>query len=267
MRNCLAIGLVTCGLFGSLQSTKAQESVLAELYGQGVHAYFSGQPQVAHEYLTTAVEQGIRDPRAYFFRGLAYTQLGRPDEAKMDFEKGAELETSGADRIYPVGRSLQRVQGRVRLDVEKYRQMARLAALKRDMKAKAVRYEQLKNAEGEVLRDPNRPAPPKSEELVGPPAANASDPFGGGATPAEPEATTAPPVAEVTDPATPGADPLDPGNDTPAMPPMDESDPFGGGDDPFGAPPADDATIDPFGDDPAADDAPAMDADDDPFAP
>lgn len=258
MRNCLAIGLVVFGLLGGLRSTEAQDSVLAELYGHGVHAYFSGQYQDAHEYLTTAVEQGTRDPRAYYFRGLSYTKLGRPDEAKMDFEKGAELETSGADRVYPIGRSLQRVQGRTRLDVEKHRQMARLIALKRDTKARAVRYEQLKNAEGEVLRDPNRPEPAKSEDLVGPPAADASDPFGGGATQPKPEVTTAPPPAEVTDPAS-GADVFGAGDDTPPLPalPVDESDPFG-------APAADDANTDPFGDDPpATEDPPAMA--DDPF--
>ena len=259
MRNYLTIGLVTFGVLAGLGSAEAQDSVLAELYGHGVHAYFSGQYEEAHEYLTTAVDQGTLDPRTYYFRGLSYTRLGRPDEAKMDFEKGAELETSGADRIYPVGRSLQRVQGRMRLTVEKHRQTARLVALKRDLKARAARYEQIKNAEGEVLRDPSRPAPAKAEELVGPAAASPNDPFGSDAAEAAPEVTTAPPAAEVTDPAS-GADVFGAGDEPDTSPmPAGESDPFGDpSGDPFGDPAPDDANTDPFGDDP-----PAMD--DDPF--
>lgn len=268
MRTHLAIGLAVAGIFAGLQTSLAQDSVLAEMYGYGVHSFFAGDYEEAHEYLTTAVDQGSRDPRVYFFRGLTYTRLGRPDEAKMDYEKGAELETSGADRVYPVGRSLQRVQGSLRLQVEKHRRVARLVALKRDLKAKAARYEQLKNAEGEVLRNPNRPEPTAAENLVGPPpATDETDPFGAGATAAEPEvaATPAAPAA-ATEPA---ADTT--GGETPApATPMDDSDPFGedAGDtsDPFGTDPAptNDEATDPF-----ADDAPAMEDDGgggDPFA-
>jgi len=267
MRNYLAIGLAAVGLFVGLRTSAAQDSIINEFYGYGVHAYFSGEYEQAHDFLTTVVEQGSRDPRVYYFRGLSYSHLGRPNQATMDFEKGAELETGGADRVYPIGRSLQRVQGKLRLSVEKHRRVARLVALKRDMKMRAERYENLRNAEGEVLRDPTRPAPTKAEDLVGPaPATDQSDPFGAGVAAAEPEVTTAP--SATGGDAAEGSDTF--GGDSeetiPAEPmPASDTDPFGdGGGDPFGdAPAVDDAENDPFADDP-----PAMeDGDDtDPFS-
>ena len=264
MRN-LAIGLAVVGLFAGLRTTAAQDSVIAEIYGYGVHAYFSGDYQEAHDYLTTAVDQGSRDPRVYYFRGLSYSRLGRPDEAKMDFEKGAQLETGGADRVYPVGRSLQRVQGKLRLSVETHRRVARLVALKRNMKMQAERYEQLQNAEGEVLRDPNRPAPTKAEDLVGPaPAADQSDPFGAGAAAAPPAVAAPPPAAGADDAG--GADAFGGGTTEEAMPTEEgESDPFGtgGGDTPGTDPAPGDAENDPFSDDAPAGDPPAMDGGDD----
>ena len=60
---------------------QAQDFLLAELYGQGVHHFFAREFEEAHEVLTSCIEQGSRDPRCYYFRGLTYTRLGRPDEA------------------------------------------------------------------------------------------------------------------------------------------------------------------------------------------
>lgn len=189
MRSYVAIGFAVIGLLAARPADSfAQDSVLAELYGHGVHAYFAGNYQDAHTYLTTAIDQGTRDPRTFYFRGLAYTALGRPDEAKTDFQKGAELETTGADRVYPVSTSLQRVQGTSRIEIERQRQLARLAARTRTVRASQARYEQLQNAEGQVLRNPSRPQPASAKELVGtPPAQDTSDPFGGDAQPVEPE--------------------------------------------------------------------------------
>src|SRR5688500_4313620 len=117
MNRSLVFGAVL--LVGVLAgSACAQEAVLAELYGQGVHAYFARDLRTAHAVLTNAIEQGSRDPRCYYFRGLTYASLGRPDEAEADFKVGAKVETGSADRIYPVADSLQRVQGRTRLQIE-----------------------------------------------------------------------------------------------------------------------------------------------------
>ena len=201
MRIYLAIGFAAISLFAvSPTDAVAQDSVLAELYGHGVHSYFAGQHQDAHRYLTTAIDQGTQDPRTYYFRGLAYAALGRPDEARADFQKGAELETRGADRVYPVSHSLQRVQGTTRIAIERQRQEARLAARTRTAKASQARYEQLRGAEEQVLRVPNRPQPAAAKELVGtPPTDDASDPFSGDAQPIQPETVPEPEITADSD--------------------------------------------------------------------
>jgi len=249
MRSYIAIGFVVISLFAVRPATTvAQDSVLAELYGHGVHSYFAGQYQDAHGYLTTAIDQGSRDPRAFYFRGLAYMSLGRPDEAKADFQKGAELETTGADRVYPVSQSLQRVQGSTRMEIERQRTEARLVARTRAVKATQARYEQLQSAEQQVLRDAKRPQPAPAKELVGtPPTEDETDPFGGTAQPIQPEA--APQPTTTAKPADSGADLFGDSNTAEAMPADDSSGVFGA-----------DANTDPFADDapPAADDdAPA----------
>jgi len=237
----------------SSQQVHAQDSLLADLYGEGVHAYFSGDYNLAHEMLTTAIDQGSQDPRAYYFRGLTYNRLGRPDEAVMDHKKGAELEASGKTRVYPVGRSLQRVQGAERLELEKYRRVARLTIRMRTQKATAARYEAIERGEADVLRDPNRKPPENAAEIVGTPAADASDPFAAGATEAQPEVAPEKPAAAAAEPDLFGEQPADatPATPAPATPMPAEVDPFGLGEDPAPTPaPAGDATVDPFADDP-----------------
>src|SRR5262245_3919722 len=56
----------------------AQDSLLDDLYGRGVHAFFARNYPSAHELFTAAIKGGSRDPRAYYFRGLVYSRLGRP---------------------------------------------------------------------------------------------------------------------------------------------------------------------------------------------
>ena len=67
----------------------AQEAILGQIYGQGVHAYFAGDYTRAYEHLTAAVGAGSRDPRVFYFRGLTHLKLGRQQEAKQDFLLGA----------------------------------------------------------------------------------------------------------------------------------------------------------------------------------
>ena len=74
--------------------TRGEDAILSQLYGSGVHAYFSKDALAAHEKLSTAIKAGSLDPRCHYFRGLAYLRLGRAAEANMDFEKGAELESN-----------------------------------------------------------------------------------------------------------------------------------------------------------------------------
>ena len=93
MRRGMWMMLCACAVAWSLAgNTRAQDALLNDLYGLGVHAYYSNDYFRAHELLTSAVEQGSQDPRVFYFRGLTYQMLGRPDEARDDFRQGAQLE-------------------------------------------------------------------------------------------------------------------------------------------------------------------------------
>ncbi|MGW8256681.1 MAG: hypothetical protein ACWGMZ_04265 [Thermoguttaceae bacterium] len=133
-------------------SASAQEAVLGQLYGSGVEAYFSGNYIYAYNRLTAAIKAGSRDPRVYYFRGLAYVKLGRKQDAKLDFQKGANLEIKDVNQFYGVPRSLERVQGSVRQLLESYRVRARMIALEKAEKIRKARYESLKREEARVLQ-------------------------------------------------------------------------------------------------------------------
>jgi len=169
----------------STVSLFAQDAVLGQEYGSGVHAYFSGDAQKAYDRLTTAIERGSKDPRAFYFRGLAYLKLGRPEEAATDFRKGAELESKDVNRFYNVGKSLERVQGPARLELENYRVDARMIALEEVEKLRKARYEAIRIEEDRVLREQAVAAPSKPIEAdeAARAAADASpDPFAPEAT-------------------------------------------------------------------------------------
>src|SRR5438105_15887797 len=78
----------------------ADEAVLEQLYGNGVHAFNDGDYAGASRHLTAAIQGGSHDPRAYYFRGLASLSLGKQQDAVADFQKGAELETGDASGVY-----------------------------------------------------------------------------------------------------------------------------------------------------------------------
>ncbi len=246
---CLFLGLV-------LGQVNAQDSVLAELYGQGVHAYFSRNLQLAHEMFTSAIEQGSQDPRCYYYRGLTYAQLGRPDEAEADFKAGALVEVGSADRIYPVADSLQRVQGRMRLQIERHRQVARLTSHSKASQIQRARYEQLKRSEQDVVRDPNRqPAAAAPDATVPAPPAEKTDPFAGNIEPM-PEKAPEKPAQPAVEPAAPAV--ADPFVEAPKTAPAA----------PATTPAPDDSKTDPFADDkPATDTKPAAPTAEKPAAP
>jgi hypothetical protein len=217
-------------LLGWLASTaSAQDTLLSELYGQGVHAYFSGDSEKAHQLFTMAIDQGSRDPRCFYFRGLAYHRLGRPEEGVNDFKKGAELEAAGEAVQVDVGSSLQRVQGPTRLELENYRYRARLTAHVEDVRTRQERYEQFRSDEPRVIRRPDAGIEPM--ELPSRPAPDPSDPF---AADPDAEAPAAAP-AETT-----VAEPPEPAVEQP-MDPSEDDDPFADPPEPVVVPPADDA--------------------------
>jgi hypothetical protein len=109
----------------------ADEMVLEQIYGSGVHAFNDGDLAAASDAFTAAIKGGTNDPRAYYFRALTFIRLGREQDAKADFEKGAALEAVDASNVSLVSRSMERVQGRQRQMLEQYRTIVRAAALER----------------------------------------------------------------------------------------------------------------------------------------
>jgi hypothetical protein len=265
MRRKIAV-VVSFTLLCCAGALLADEVLLGQIYGTGVHAFNAGDYVGAYDALTSAIKGGSNDPRAYYFRGLAYLKLGRDDEAKADFSKGAELEVADSVNEYPVNRSLERIQGKPRQMLEYYRMTVHAVAVQRQEAARQARYEQRAAAEQDVLRRvapaqlpavqaapvPSTQIPPQVEKAVNPfeqatepapaPAKPAMDveknPFEP-APPAQRPAAEAPngnPFGNPTPPATKeGDDPF--GTPAPTTPPQTMPKPAPA-DNPFGAVPA-----------------------------
>ncbi|HUE71981.1 MAG TPA: hypothetical protein VMP01_13930 [Pirellulaceae bacterium] len=195
----------------------AQDGLLEDLYGRGVHAYFEHRYEEAHGLLTKAITSGLKDPRAYYYRGLTNLRLGRPEDAQAEFATGAEYEAIAAEPVN-IGKALERIQGADRLKIEQHRRAGRLALHNKAAAAAKARYEERIKAEERVLlpgrgNGAARPALPADE----------SDPFNDGAArpaplPAADEAKPVPPADA------PPADPK-PAEPAPAEP-KPAADPF-----------------------------------------
>src|SRR6185436_8229632 len=82
-----------------IPALQAQDHLLDDLYGRGVHAYFSKNYLDAHKHLTDAVTSGSKDPRVYYFRSLADNRLNRPEDAASDLKMATQLEFSGDEPV------------------------------------------------------------------------------------------------------------------------------------------------------------------------
>ncbi len=125
---CLSLGLLFLFVPTKLG---AQTDSVEKSYGKGVHAYNDGKLAESIALFTQAIELGAQDPRVYYFRGVAQMNMGKSTAAVSDFKTGANLEFSSTGRYYPINRSLERVQGPVRLEIESARQIARTDATKK----------------------------------------------------------------------------------------------------------------------------------------
>lgn len=143
----------------------AQEGVLSELYGKGVHSYFDNRPAQALDYLNTAVESGSGDPRVFYYRGLAFLLLGDEFSAEADFTHAAGLEVADTNEFYDVNRAIERIQGSTRHKIEAYRLSSRVEALRRSKQLEYERYERIREAE------PNVTIPPEPQDPILPPVA------------------------------------------------------------------------------------------------
>ena len=187
----------------------AQDAVLSQMYGSGVHAFFSGDYGRAYELLTAAVDGGTADPRCLYFRGLTFLQLGREEEAKLDFEQAAQLEAEDINKFYNVSRALERIQGSTRLAVEQYRVKARMEGMQREEERRKERYGKIRAEEKRVLDAQAEAAPATPPDVpAAPQPASITDPFGLGATPATSVGPDDVP-AKPAEPAPPAAEPAE----------------------------------------------------------
>lgn len=132
----------------------ADNEIIDQLYGSGVHAYFAGDFRSAYEHLTAAIQAETRDPRAYYFRGLALLRLGRPEQAEKDLAQGAALEADDEGKVFDVNRALRRVQGSARLLLEQFRHQARVQAEVRRRQEDLRRFGRIQENEPRILISP-----------------------------------------------------------------------------------------------------------------
>lgn len=210
MKRLRIVPFLTIALCCSANQSFAQNAV-DELYGMGVHAYFAHDALQSQDLLTQAIDAGSQDPRVFYFRGLAQSQTNGMDAAILDFVKGAELEADGKS-VVNVGKALERVQGHARLEIEKARLDARLAARTEAMMMQRSRMDQMESAA-------QNPAPAQP----GPTGDAAIDPFGDDPELLDGPAEDMPPPTEVppmTTDALPGDQP--PADDTSGFPGLDD---------------------------------------------
>ncbi len=259
MKRLLSVTAVI--IAASANISLAQNPVLSEVFGRGVHKYFAGDLQGAHESLTQAIEAGSEDPRAYYFRGLVNAATGRTDEAESDYRTGAQYEVN-SPMAGLVGQSLRRIQGSNRLELEKVRQEVRLQQRGNVNAAAQAKAQELRQVEPQVLRQGRGAAGGAAGMAPGVGGAAGTDnPFRAGAAPAAPQVVNPDALKDpfADDPANPSTPAPAGNNDMPAP----AADPFGAPSaapaaDPFGAPePAAGGAADPFAPAPAGGAAPA----------
>jgi len=188
MRRNLAF--VVFGLFLAALAAahvRAQDAVLSDFYGAGVHNFYERDYAQAMTNLSAAIDGGSKDPRTYYYRSLAHLRMGNTSAAERDMRKGAALESADVDQFYAVGKALERVQGAERRTLERYRALARAEARQRQMQRDAARYELRRRGEAQVLRSGPVGPPPAPLEPPGvrPAAAAEASPEKPVAKPAE----------------------------------------------------------------------------------
>jgi hypothetical protein len=231
MLNRFGFSFLSFGLAICLHSAVQAQDILEQMYGSGVHAFFSGRGDQATEIFDEVINAGSQDPRVHYFRGLAQIQSqgGMVEAGIADFEHAAQLEVTSRTSAN-VARALQRIQGPTRIAIEKARARARLAA--KSLQANAIQ---------------GLPSNPQAAQNSGnAPAPSGTDPFANGQGLNAGEPTPMPANNEPGSPATPSSnDATLPGLDAPA--PAGNPNPFGDETAPTPAPGAAPATDNPFG--------------------
>ncbi len=262
MKYCLSIIALVCAFATTVpQSASAQGDILSEIYGRGVHAYYAGRYDEAEQLFSSAIDNGSKDPRVFYFRGIVNMQRGSSLEAESDWQQGAQIEARGTS-VGSIGRSLSRFQGAGRLQLEQIRQTAKLQALMTAAARSDIRMNEIRGtrngaaASSAASAATPPPTPPAAENpfkddspnmATGDAKVQADDALKGTLDPlpdtgiadagaADTAAGDAGMFGEAAD-APAGGDPFGGGDTTSDADPFgggDMADPFGGGGDPFG---------------------------------
>jgi len=117
----------------AVMSTAIEQDPITEAashvyYGDGLHAFYRGDFEDAHELFTLAIEMHATDARYFYFRALAeYCSVnGDQTSAVNDMKAGVALEQRDRPRSDQVQRALERIQGRPRMWFESTRKELRL---------------------------------------------------------------------------------------------------------------------------------------------
>ena len=107
----------------AIDDARAAEPTGSKLLSDGIVAVYHGRNDLAIQHLDAAQAVMPRDPRVYFFRGIAKWRQGQRWDGEADFRTGAHIEVA-LGRI-DIGRALHRIQGAERLAIETLRREAR----------------------------------------------------------------------------------------------------------------------------------------------
>ena len=245
-KSIFSVALMFAGCLAMFATkAQAQTEILAETYGRGVHAFNAGAYNDAYSFLSLAIDNGMKDPRAYYYRGIVAYTTGRQEEAQTDWQAGADLEAQGQSDP-SIGRSLSRIQGSLRIQLEKTRTTARLTALTNSIKRSNARYGELgvqprqsQPAPAVGLTPPAIPAAaaadnPFADDIAGQATVQSDDAFSGAMDAATAGTAAAPSGAPAAAADAGGVDPFqNGGGDADPFGGSGDSNPFGG-DDAFG---------------------------------
>jgi tetratricopeptide (TPR) repeat protein len=112
--------------FQQPDSLERPNPYLAERYfGRGLHYYWEKKYPEAEKQFMVAIGYYKKDPRYHYYLGLSrLPQKGKlkRDGAIFAFEQGARLEQENPQSSYEVNASLERLQGPLRIELNRYRQ-------------------------------------------------------------------------------------------------------------------------------------------------
>ena len=133
----------------------AQEAILGQTYGNGVHAYFSGEYVRAHQLLTSLAYHSWlpHDPAPLLLPWPVLPEAGPPARGRDGFPAGSKIGDGRSEQDLQRGQAAGTHPGYAGgAEVERYRIQARMAALDRSEKDRQRRYEETNRLEQKSLK-------------------------------------------------------------------------------------------------------------------